>query len=490
MRHLFLISLCLSLASSSLAQGNGLRQQYGQFRQQAGDRYAEFRAEANRRYVEFMKHAWLTFTASSAIPRPKDETVPPVVMPKEEHRVPLRESRPVPIRDIVEPPVFAPQPLPLVPIREVPVTEEEKSVAFRFYGTDVKVRFDDDCRFRLSGLSNDVLSSAWEKMAGEAYNNLLRDCLELRVRMELSDWAYLSLLQTMAEACMGNGDEAVMQTAYVYCQSGYRMRLGRSDGRLVLLYGSEHTIYGRPFFDIGGTRYYPTDDNVRRMEVCDVAFPKEQSLSLQMRRQPKLARKETPVRKLQSERYPEIKAEVRVNKNLNDFYDSYPASETDRNVMTRWAVYANVPMDEEVARMLYTPLREQLAGLDAKEAAERLLNFVQTAFVYEYDEKVWGHDRAFFAEETFFYPYCDCEDRSILFSRLVRDLLGLDVVLVYYPGHLATAVCFSGETVAGGYIELSGRRFTVCDPTYIGAGVGRTMSGMDNQAARVILLDR
>ena len=91
--------------------------------------------------------------------------------------------------------------------------------------------------------------------------------------------------------------------------------------------------------------------------------------------------------------------------------------------------------------MLYTPLREQLAGLDKKEAAERLLNFVQTAFVYEYDEKVWGHDRAFFAEETLFYPYCDCEDRSILFSRLVRDLLGLDAVLVYYPGHLATAVC-------------------------------------------------
>ena len=86
-----------------------------------------------------------------------------------------------------------------------------------------------------------------------------------------------------------------------------------------------------------------------------------------------------------------------------------------------------------------------------------------------------------------YYPYCDCEDRSILYSRLVRDLLGLDVILVFYPGHLATAVCFN-TPVEGDYIELSGKRFTICDPTYIGAPVGMTMPNMDNKTAKVILL--
>lgn len=124
-----------------------------------------------------------------------------------------------------------------------------------------------------------------------------------------------------------------------------------------------------------------------------------------------------------------------------------------------------------------------------REAACRLLNFVQTAFEYEYDDKVWGCDRAFFAEETLYYPYCDCEDRSILFSRLVRDLMGLDVALVYYPGHLATAVAFNDE-VPGDYIELGGRRYVVCDPTFIGAPVGMTMPGMDNSGAKVLLLSR
>lgn len=152
--------------------------------------------------------------------------------------------------------------------------------------------------------------------------------------------------------------------------------------------------------------------------------------------------------------------------------------------MTRWAIYANTPMDN----VAQDELKEKISGMDKKEAAERLLNFVQTAFVYEYDDKVWGCDRAFFAEETPYYPYCDCEDRSILFSRLVRDLLGLDVILVYYPGHLATAVCFDGD-VNGDYIMLNDKRFIVCDPTYIGAPVGRTMPNMDNKGARIILLE-
>ena len=133
-------------------------------------------------------------------------------------------------------------------------------------------------------------------------------------------------------------------------------------------------------------------------------------------------------------------------------------------------------------------MREKIAGLSEKDAVERLLNWVQTAFKYEYDEKVWGHDRVFFAEETLYYPYCDCEDRSILLSRLVRDLLGLKVILVYYPGHLAMAVGFT-EDVAGDYIIQGGKRYVVCDPTYINAPVGMTMPDMNNQTARIILLE-
>ena len=143
--------------------------------------------------------------------------------------------------------------------------------------------------------------------------------------------------------------------------------------------------------------------------------------------------------------------------------------------------------EERIKKQLYPSLQKTIQGKSQYEAANVLLNFVQTAFVYEYDDKVWGGDRAFFAEESLYYPYCDCEDRSILFSRLVRDLLGLKVLLVYYPGHLATAVCFT-DNVTGDYISLNNQKYVVCDPTYIGAPVGATMPDMDNASAKVILL--
>ena len=148
-------------------------------------------------------------------------------------------------------------------------------------------------------------------------------------------------------------------------------------------------------------------------------------------------------------------------------------------------------MDSSVQAQIYPVLREKLKGLSELDAANRLLDFVQNGLVYEYDDKVWGGDRAFFAEETLHYPFCDCEDRSILYTRLVRDLLGLDCALVYYPGHLATAVKFT-ELPDGTYYTTKndGLNYTVCDPTYINAPVGEPMKQYKDTAPQLIRLKK
>ena len=128
----------------------------------------------------------------------------------------------------------------------------------------------------------------------------------------------------------------------------------------------------------------------------------------------------------------------------------------------------------------------QTGGKSEAEAVGSLLNLVQTGLEYKFDKEVWGvEDRAFFAEETLFYPYCDCEDRAILLTRFVRDLLGLECVLIYYPGHMACAVHFS-EPVDGDYYTYGEKDFTVCDPTYIGAPIGRQMPDFADKEATLI----
>jgi hypothetical protein len=264
------------------------------------------------------------------------------------------------------------------------------------------------------------------------------------------------------------------------------MRLGADQNGLTILFGTKHQIYGLPYFDIDGDYYYPLNGGSEEMQIADFAFPNEKNLSLLVPSEPLLYRSESDERQLKSEGYGTV-ASCSVNTNLIAFFDSYPTSQLDDNPMTRWAMYANTPLDSSIKQKLYPALAEAMDGKSYPEAADILLDFVQSAFVYEYDDKVWGGDRALFAEESLFYPYCDCEDRSILYSRLVRDLLGLDVILVYYPGHLATAVKFD-EPLKGDYIQLGSDKYLVCDPTYIGACIGMTMPDMDNNSAKVILL--
>ena len=192
-------------------------------------------------------------------------------------------------------------------------------------------------------------------------------------------------------------------------------------------------------------------------------------------------------RHLQSKRYPAAQADVVCNTDLINFFNSYPTSVADQDVMTRWWFYAMTPLNKASEESLYPALKAAIAGKTEEQAANILINFVQTAFTYGYDNEVWGHDRAFFAEETLFYPYSDCEDRAILFSRLVRDLIGLDVILIMYPGHMATAVHFN-QSVKGDYVTYNGKRYLVCDPTYINAPIGITMKGMDNNKIKAIAL--
>ena len=457
------------------------------FRNNAYADYEEFRNKCNADYAEFLQSAWGTFQSNPGQPKPKDEEKPPVVINEKEQQKAVVDN-PIAIKETVLPPAPEEQPLPVAPIVEQDEPSEyDNQKEFTIYGTTMAVRFEDSQRFRLSACNETAVAEAWLRLSEPDYNNTLCDCLALREDLQLSDWAYLNMLDAMAKACLGDGNEATLLTAFFYCQSGYQMRLAFGASTLYLLYASKHYVYGQNYFMVGDDYYYPFSRTDEELQICEAAFPQEKPLSLLVSQQQLFTAEPTAVRTLTSNRYHDLSLSVCVNKNLISFYDTYPTSSLGKDFMTRWAMYANTPMESTVSESLYPVLREKLKGLSELEAVERLLNWVQTAFVYDYDENVWGHDRAFFAEETLYYPKCDCEDRSILLSRLVRDLLGLKTILVYYPGHLAMAVHFS-EDVHGDFLSLGGERYIVCDPTYINARAGRTMPGMDNSQATVILL--
>ena len=475
-KAILLLSL-FSLAEVAPAQ-DSLIDKFSSFRQSAVSEYDSFRDDATLRYAEFLRTSWVKFKSMPATDNPHDQKTPPTVYDGTDDRHFC--SVKVPYTRLVG---KAEQPQTASDIEGHSGCQQY----FEFFslGLALKVRIPERNSHILSSLETADISEAWKILSDKKYNNLILDFLAIRRSHNLSDWAYLQVIQSFTDSFNDNKDAATLLSAYIFARSGYKMRLGMDEYRLFLLFGTEDLIYGRPYFKIDGYNYYPLEGEASDMFIANFAWPDEKSLSMHIGKQ-LLGEAGGNMRKFTSKRYG-ITAECSTGKDRIDFFSTYPASQPTEDNMTRWARYANAPMDESTCSQLYPWLKFAILGKSLTEAADMLLDFVQTAFQYKKDEDVWGKDRIFFAEETLFYPSCDCEDRAILFTRLVRDLLGLEVALVYYPEHLAAAVRFP-EGAEGDSFSTPDGEYTICDPTYIGAPIGKTMPGMNNSQAKLLLL--
>lgn len=448
--------------------------------------FETFRSNIMSEYADFVANPWESFDETAPVPAPAPTPVPPIDY--EPAPAPI-EDRPVVIEEIVRPAPPTPQPVPVEPIEPEPVVTQ-RTLDFTYYGTADKVRLDTSALPSLRGSNERAVASFFDALSGmQGSNTLLQDCIDIRNERKLSDWAYLNMLIEIGRAAYpADANAAEMLTAFLFVRSGYQMRPAADpSGNLYLLFGTRHLIFNRCSFTVDGVSYYSAKELPSRLNICRAVFPGEKPLTLNVDTDQKFAADYGPAREISSRRYPEMSFKVSTNRNRMKFYDSYPSSCTNNEMMTRWALYARTPMDKKISDSLYPALREAVKGKSKREATEMILNLVQTAFPYGYDDQIWGGDRAFFPEETIHYPKSDCEDHAILFTRLVRDIVGLDCVLVYYPGHLAAGVAL-GDDAAGDWLELDGRRYTIADPTYVGAPLGRTMTGMDNSGATAIML--
>ena len=480
MKRLIVAVLALTVAGTVAAQQKrDFMKEYEEFKRRSLQQYDDFRDRANASYEKFMREAWEKHDAQQADPLPaRPEPPKPVV--KDPDTEPSRDV--VPIDNVIIPPAPVEPPQPAMPI-PVPDKIPDKNYRFTFYGTSCAVPLEARHRFTLRGVDENSVADGWGILSKDDYLPVIAECLELRRRLHLCDWGYVRLLERMTTDFLGSPkqNEARLMQMYILTQSGYKVRIARAGEQLVLLLPSKETIYEYPYLAINGDKYYITDPSVlnKTFMVFDREFPKERYFSIQMPEEPLLAESMTAPRRLTSERYPALTLEVSVNRNLIDFYDDYPLHD-------QWNIYAQASLSDNSKEQMYPVLEELLSGSGKADAANKLLNFVQTAFEYKTDAEQFGQERPFFADETLHYPYCDCEDRAILYSILVRDLLGLDVVLLHYPVHLATAVSFGDEDVDGDYMELDGKRYIVCDPTYIGSSIGDTMPQFKHTAAKIV----
>ena len=523
-RIIILLAIVCIGVSPTIAQGwqanydktkGSYRENFDNFKKDAYKEYKNFRDSAFNAYREFVREAWAQVKGEPPKEVPKEEKVMPILTKsvdaetdswfsdlfKRKNNKKVKQGKlktvvgngeEIAYQQVLMPEDVHEQPQPEFKVEEANVQPNDKRM-FRLFGTDYQVRIGDNCKPKLKGLMPEDVYEAMSVLKKPQFDDLLYDCLQERQKHHLSDWAYYQMLQAITDQFYGvYSNEGALVLAYLFTNSGYKVRMACDDTHLYMLAASRHYIYGKSYgYYEDGDSYYLLDGRQLPKEIylCKAHYQKEGAVSLQMSAEQDFSPNPTPERTITSRENEDFSFTIISNKNYMDFYGVYPCSTIGNNFMTRWVMYAETPLEKGVRDQLYPAMREKLKGLTQAEQVQQILWWIQTGLKYEYDDKLWGGDRVFFGEESLFYPYCDCEDRSILLSHLVRELVGLDVALVYYPGHLAAAVAFT-DKVNGNYYLHQGRKFTVCDPTIIPGAVGEVMEPYTETPATLMILKR
>lgn len=406
---------------------------------------------------------------------PKPAEIPKATVDKAPETNAIRTEK---VEPVVEKPAEV-----IVPIiqKSEPAEFPVNNKSISFYGKSIDLDYD---RSFLNGFPSDISESTIAQKYGEMsdvnYNHLINQLMTYSEQMNLNDWGYYLLVKNASEKITDNDAGSVFLQWFLLIKSGYKSRIAYRGDELFLLLPTATNIYDVPFFTFDGLKYYLINGKQGNVFTYDKDFPEATcifDLNIDSPLNTEVAEKNSKVSfTFIGKQY---SFDVNYNQNVIEYYKDFPLSDAN--------VYFDATVSANTKQSLKEGLEPMIEGRSEAEAAGILLRFVQTAFEYKTDQDQFGFEKFFFADELFSYPFSDCEDRSVLFAYLVKELMQLQVVGVGYSGHMATAVRFN-ENVEGDYLEHNGEKFVICDPTFINAPIGMSMPQYKGAPAKIFEL--
>ncbi|MBE0483662.1 MAG: hypothetical protein IBX52_09190 [Bacterioplanes sp.] len=480
MSHSYLIRRAMTLLTLLLISSSGVAQpdEFQRWRAQTQGQFQAYLDANDKAFMDFLKQQWREVELEPE--RKLDPEPKPVVIPQ----APEPKPEPAPIPEPTPEPETRPEQTPPPPTVPTPSIDRNLSqVKLTFYGHDLTIPYDRKMVTVYRGRPNgDNIANYWQSLATTNHSATLKTLRDIQQALTLNDWAMALLVDQFSRSLHRDHNSRTLTNWFLLVKSGYDARLAYND-HIHLLMPSEQTLYGTTFFRLQQRTYYALNLHDNRTLSGRVYTYDEQHENAQQalnftdagvfhasgkRMQRQLSFQDNGQTMTLTIDYP--KAAV-------DYLNQYPQMDLPK--------YFRADLDPSVAQPLLQQMRPWLAGLETEAAVNRLLRFVQTAFEYQTDDQQFGRENYLFPLETLHYPYSDCEDRAALFAWLVRELLQLDVVILDYPGHIATAVALP-KSINGDKIRHQGRDFWVADPTYVYANIGMTMPQYQSLTPNVI----
>lgn len=469
--------LCLIGLSCLSGQAQNDRKIFEQMQKEMRTEFAEYQKQNEREYAQYLRQTWMEYRLEKGIEpfnRPKPDSLPPAPP----RRQPSKTSE---LIIASKPDGLQIPPLPPIVFDEKKKETGKYKIQVPFYGSSLQFTHNiEPCR--LTRVQEKEIANLWELFGKQQTGSLFADLITAKLEMRLNDWAFFCLIRQTAGRLpqLQDDNTRTVFTHYALHKYGYDIKMGIMDKEVVLLVPIQEKVYAYSYLPENGKKYYlftagkkPSAAPVRTLPAS--YRNKQRPFSLAITEPIRLAEDYCDINRT----YRDYSLNSPVNKNRIAFFNDMPHADL--------AVYADMPVDAAFAEKTCQELKNQIAPLSKEEGLNFLLHFTQSAFSYQTDGQQFGRERSLFPEETFYYPYSDCEDRAIFFSWLVRRLLKQEIVLLHYSDHVATAVRMEKE-IPGSYIRIDDKRYLICDPTYIRSNIGQCMPGYEKQSPRVIHL--
>lgn len=379
-------------------------------------------------------------------------------------------------------------------ILAVDIPKEE--VKFDFYSEPISIKY--DVRMVLP-IDNDISSEVFERfyfrLKNTNYLMVLGGLLSYRKKMELNDWMYYMLIYEFVEEGFKEQSQnfRTLVSWFLLHKSGYQVQLNYVNNTVMLSVFSRDKIYDMPVRAHENGWYveltaYQRESINRKLISYRSDFninSKGKPFSFRVTQLPKLSNPSIVTKTFSFIHGGELHPfSIKINKSIIEMMWRYPELSIKE--------HAEFPVSNEVKESFYDKLDEMTANMDHFQAVRFFLSLTRMSKDYETDKQAYNvQNLAFTPEETLFYLYSDCEDRSALFYNMVKEILKIDVVLVDFPGHASAAVHFEKSPDKDRDIKPvyhNGKAYYICDPTGPGnhLRLGEYPSGFENTTPRVL----
>ncbi|MEX0843935.1 MAG: hypothetical protein WD022_01595 [Balneolaceae bacterium] len=477
--------------------------EFEKWKKQQQQEFKEYQDQFDKEFIEMLEKTWeeVGINEGSEFYRERKPVNIPKAPPKPtvENYIPKDDT---PIREKVViniPDASPPQPIKI----EIPAGESlfgdiaTKTSSLNYFSTTIPIEYPAELQelfspreFSTSKTDNDKIAGFWDKVSRIDHAPIINYSDRIREELQLNDWGYILLINNIANTVYSGYDKKLVNLYnwFLLTRAGYKVRVGYDQVAVYILFAAENNVFNTKYYTLDGEQFYIIDLNDRKQSPSSIFTysgshqGQNKKLNLNIDSFPNLGDSKNLESKTLSFSYNgnEYTVPVSIDRNIITYFEYFP--------LTELPIFFKASLTEASKKSIYETLAPVVSEMNEEEAVNFILRFVQTAFEYKTDQDQFDREKYMLPEETLFYPYSDCDDRSILFANLVQELTGLEVVGLRYSKHLATAVAFSSNEVEGDHHNYRGKKYIVADPTYINAPVGLTMAQYKNEKPEIISL--